>query len=53
MRRNMDEIQFESKCEIDEVVSALETFIEEHPNARERSSAERLKNLLDVMYMVW
>ena len=53
MERNMDKIQFESRYEIDEVVSALETFLQEHPNAREKETVKRLADLLDVMYMQW
>lgn len=53
MKKGNDTIQFESRYEIDEVVSALDTFMEEHPNAREKESVERLKDLLDVMYMEW
>lgn len=53
MQVRMDKIQFESRCEIDEIVCALDTFTKEHPNAREKQTAERLKDLLDVMYISW
>lgn len=53
MQKNMDTIQFESRYEIDEVCDALDTFLKEHPNARGKETVERLKNLLDVMFMEW
>lgn len=53
MKKNMDNIQFESRYEIDEVVSVCETFLKEHPNARGKETVERLRDLLDAMYMEW
>lgn len=53
MKKIMDKIQFEDRREIDEVVSALNTFLEEHSNAKEKESTEKLSNLLDAMYMEW
>mgnify|MGYP006898621905 CR=1 FL=1 len=53
MKKDMDKIQFENRYEIDEVISALDTFLKEHPNAREQETCKRLSELLDVMYMEW
>ena len=53
MQRNMDKIVFESRCEIDEVCDALDTFLKEHPSARGKETGEKLNNLLDAMYMEW
>ena len=53
MTKGNDNIQFESRYEIDEIVSALETFLQEHPEAREKETVKQLCNLLDVMYMEW
>ena len=49
----MDKIQFENKYEIDEVISALETFSQEHPSAREKDTIQKLCKLLDAMYVEW
>lgn len=53
MKLDMDKIVFEDRTEIDEIASALDTFLKEHPNARERDSAVKLVNMLDSMYMSW
>lgn len=53
MEKLMDKIQFSSRYEIDEVISALQIFLKEHPNAREKETVQKLINLLDVMYMEW
>lgn len=45
----MDKIQFESKYEIDEVIEALETYTEEHPNARQKDTVKLLCDLLDAI----
>lgn len=49
----MDKIQFESRSEISETMTALNTFLQEHPNADEEITVTRLFNLLDVMYISW
>lgn len=53
MKKGNDTIQMESRYEIDEVISALETFLDEHPKAREKGTIETMRNLLEVMYMEW
>lgn len=53
MEKLMDKIQFSSRYEIDEVINALQIFLKEHPNAREKETIQKLINLLDVMYMEW
>lgn len=45
MKKGNDTIQFESRYEIDEVLSTLQTFLEEHPKARESETIERLRDL--------
>lgn len=49
----MDKVQFEDIYEIDEIMSALDTFLEEHPGAREKETVKKLSRLLDMMYMDW
>ena len=53
MKKNMDKIQFEDRQEVDEVLSALDTFQQEHPNASEKDTVKQLRDLLDVMYIEW
>lgn len=53
MIRSMDKVQFESRCEISEAVTVLDVFLEEHPNAEEKQTATKLRDMLDVMYMEW
>lgn len=53
MKLDMDKIVFEDRTEIDEIASALDTFLKEHPEAREKESAKKLMNMLDSMYMSW
>lgn len=53
MNKGNDTIQFEYRYEIDEIISALEIFQKEHPTAKEKETTERLKALLEVMYMEW
>ena len=53
MKKDMDKIQFEDRQEIDEILSALDTFLQVHPNAREKGTVKQLTELLDVMYLEW
>lgn len=53
MKKIMDKIQFESRHEIDTVMNALDTFLEEHPDEKEKETIKKLSSLLDVMYMEW
>lgn len=53
MRKDMDKIVFESRIEIDEICEALGTFLQEHPKAKNKDSAQKLSDLLDAMYMEW
>lgn len=53
MKKDMDKIQFESRSEIHDIASALDTFKNEHPTAEENKTVERLFDLLDVMDMEW
>ena len=47
MRKDMDTIQFESRREIEEVMSVLEQHTEENQTVKE------LYDLLEVMHMEW
>ena len=53
MKRDMDTIQFESRRELEEIIIALDTFLEEHPNHDSSKTAELLRDKLDVMHMEW
>lgn len=47
MQKDMDTIQFESRREIEEVMSVLEQHTEENKTVKE------LYDLLDAMHMEW
>lgn len=53
MKKGMDTIQFESRRELEEIIIALNTFLEEHPNNHVSKTAETLRDQLDVMHMEW
>lgn len=53
MQKNMDKIQFESRCEIDEIVDALDTYQKEHPKSRSKETVQKMLDLLNMMYMEW
>lgn len=53
MKLNLDQIIFENRREIEQVLSALEQFLKEHPDAKEAPVARELADKLDVMHMSW
>lgn len=54
MKKDMDKIIFESRLEIEKVISALEEWQEKHGAKDEKSdTVNRLIDLLDVMSMEW
>lgn len=53
MRKDMDCIQFESRWEIEEVISALEEWQKSHKSDNKADTVKRLIELLDVMHMEW
>lgn len=53
MKKNMDKIVFESRREIEEILSALEEWQKSHKSDSKAETVEKLINLLDVMHMEW
>ena len=53
MKKNMDKIIFESRWEIEEVVSVLEEWQKSHKSDSKKETVRKLINLLDVMHMEW
>lgn len=53
MKKEMDKIQFESRCEIEDIHCALEIFLKEHPNHHSVKEVRCLKDKLEVMHMEW
>ena len=53
MKKNMDTVTFESRCEIQAVAIALMEYISKHPNDGKAETLKELVNLLDVMDMEW
>lgn len=53
MKKDMDCIQFESRMEIGEIITALEEWQKSHKSDSKAKTVEKLINLLDVMHMEW
>lgn len=53
MKLNMDNIQFESRWEIDEVICALQEWQESHKSDSKADTVKDLIGKLEVMYMNW
>lgn len=49
----MDCIQFEYKYEVGEIIAALETYRDEHPNADNIDTVKKMIDQLDIMSMCW
>lgn len=53
MKIIQDCIQFEYRSEINEIEAALGTYLEDHPNERNKEAVKELISLLDAMYISW
>ena len=53
MQKDMDTIQFESRREIEDIIYALDIFLEEHIDHHSAKEVKRLRDNLDVMEMEW
>ena len=53
MKKDMDCIQFESRMEIGEIITALEEWQKSHKADSKTETVEKLINLLDVMHIEW
>lgn len=53
MQRDMDQIQFESRSEIESVMAAINKYVEQNPKEKRHETITRLYDLLDVMHMEW
>ena len=53
MKRNMDEIQFESRAEVREILGMVAKDVEQNPKEKENKTLERFYDLMDVMDMEW
>lgn len=52
-RAGGDTIKFESRSELGELLKALETYKDEHPNSKEFKTVKELYKILDVMEFEW
>lgn len=52
MQLEMDTIKFESKNEIEQIMVALEEYLNRH-SEKDCRAVERLVDLLDTMHMSW
>ena len=48
-----DSIQFETRQEITDIMTALETYINEHSDEEDISTAEEMMDMLDSMRISW
>lgn len=53
MEKHLDTIRFESRQEVQEVLLALEEWINEHPTDLKKHSVEVAIKLMDNMDMCW
>ena len=53
MKKDLDKIVFESRREIEEVLSALDEWQDSHKSDSKKETVQKLVNLLDVMHMEW
>ena len=53
MKKDLDKIVFESRREIEEVLSALNEWQDSHKSDSKKETVQKLVNLLDVMHMEW
>ena len=53
MKKDMDKITFENRREIQNIINALDVFLEDSPGEEESKDVERLRDLLDAMSMEW
>lgn len=53
MKKDLDKIVFESRREIEEVLSALDEWQDSHKSDSKKETVRKLVNLLDVMHMEW
>lgn len=50
---NSNNVQFESRYEIDTVIVALEKFLNDNPNYKDYSEIKELKDKLVTMWFWW
>lgn len=53
MKKSSGKIEFEYRYEVDEVLCALDLFVQEHPEYEHKETIDQLRGLLDVMYVSW
>lgn len=53
MKLDKDKIIFESRREIEAIESALNQFVEEHPNDDDNNTVLGLCDLLEAMHRFW
>lgn len=53
MKKTNDSIKFEYRIEVNEILTALETFVKEHPAEENKETVEETIKLLNKIYMDW
>lgn len=53
MKRDMDQIQFEYRYEVQELLKVIDTYVKQNPSEKNNTVLERFFDLLDVMDIEW
>jgi hypothetical protein len=53
MKNDGAEIEFESKTEVENIMQAIEKYMQQNPEEKENSDLKQLYEYLDVMHMCW
>ncbi len=53
MKKCMDEIQFESREEVGEIMRVIGKYVETYPEEKDNKTLRELYGLLDIMDMEW
>lgn len=53
MERVLDCIRFESRREIEEIESALNTYLDDHPGAENEDKVDEMRVILEAMHRNW
>lgn len=53
MKRDCDKITIETREELRDVIIALDTYMDDHPQSECIRNVKRMYNLLDCMDMEW
>lgn len=53
MQRELDTIKFESRRELEDLMSAIDKLVTGHPEEKRNKTLEELYRYIDIMHMEW